>query len=206
MAGIDERYKRGKIYTIRCRYDDTLIYVGSTIDTLAKRMGNHRRMSLKHKISLYNIVENDWDNWYIELYENYPCNNKQELEKREGELIREISTINKNIVGRTPKEYKQDNKEQIKEQRKQYHNNNKKNFNEKSRNYYYNNKEKMQENNKKWKEDNKEHTKKSFKNYYQNNREKILEKVKCNICGCEVVVLKRHQQSKKCINYYLDNN
>jgi len=212
MAEIDERYKRGKIYTIRCRYDDSLIYVGSTIDTLAKRMGNHRRMCLKCKISLYNVVENDWDNWYIELYENFPCNNKQELLKREGQVIREIATINKCIAGRTPKEYKQDNQEQIKTQRKQYYENNKEILNEISRNYYYDNKQKMQENNKKWKEDNKEHTKESFKEYYQNNREKILEKklekVKCNICGCDVrkEYLVRHQKTKKCINYNLDNN
>jgi hypothetical protein len=25
---------------------------------------------------LYIEVNDDWDNWYIELYENYPCNNK----------------------------------------------------------------------------------------------------------------------------------
>ena len=30
----------------------------------------------------YQYVD-DWDNWYIELYENFPCNNKEELNKRE---------------------------------------------------------------------------------------------------------------------------
>ena len=47
MTSIDERYKRGKIYTIRCKYDDSLIYVGSTIQPLSVRMGAHR--SIKEK-------------------------------------------------------------------------------------------------------------------------------------------------------------
>jgi hypothetical protein len=30
------------------------------------------------------ISVDDWDNWYIELFENFPCNSKEELNKREG--------------------------------------------------------------------------------------------------------------------------
>lgn len=164
MAEIDKRYKRGKIYTIRCRYDDTLIYVGSTIETLSKRMGGHRIPPRNGRsTSLYKLVEGDWDNWYIELYENYPCNNKQELLRREGQVIREIATINKCIAGRTLKEYYIDNIQKRKE-------------------------------------------------YLQNNKEEIAkqraEKVKCNICGCEITksYFRRHQQSKKCMNYNLNNN
>lgn len=117
MANIDERYKRGKVYTIRCRYDDSLIYVGSTIDKLAKRMAKHRT---SEKCSLYKLVNGDWDNWYIELYEEYPCNNKEQLEKREGEVIRAIATINQVVAGRTRKEYYEDNCDKILEQSKKY--------------------------------------------------------------------------------------
>jgi hypothetical protein len=42
---------------------------------------------------------------YIYIYEDFPCNSKQELNRREGEVIREIGTINKQIAGRTKKEY-----------------------------------------------------------------------------------------------------
>ena len=57
------------------------------------------------------------------MYENYPCENKEQLNKREGEIIREIGTVNKQIAGRTYKEYYEDNyyeknKEKIAEQRK----------------------------------------------------------------------------------------
>ena len=122
MAKIDERYKRGQVYTIRCRYDNELIYVGSTINPLSKRMYSHRGDGLTRCSNLYKLVANDWDSWYIELYENYPCNSKQELEKREGEVIREIATINNRIEGRTAKERYKDNHDKILEERKVYRN------------------------------------------------------------------------------------
>jgi hypothetical protein len=122
MATIDERYKRGKIYTIRNITDDTMIYVGSSIDTLPKRLGKHKADCKSGKrISLYNYIENnDWSNWYIEWYEDFPCNSKQELNRREGEVIREIGTINKNTAGRTIKEYREDHADKIKEKKKKY--------------------------------------------------------------------------------------
>ena len=170
MAEIDERYKRGQIYTIRCRYDNELIYVGSTINTLAKRMCSHRGDGLTRCSNLYKLVANDWKNWYIELYENYPCNSKQELEKREGEVIREIGTINKHIAGRTPKERYKDNRDKILEERKEYRNANREKINEKK------------------------------KQDYQDNKEKLNEKIRCDICGCESrrQYLKKHQQTIKC--------
>ena len=45
---------------------------------------------------------------YIELLENFPCSCKTELNKREGELMRENKNcINKNIAGRTIEQYTQ---------------------------------------------------------------------------------------------------
>jgi hypothetical protein len=200
MGEIDERYKRGKIYTVRCRYDDSLIYVGSTIDILAKRMGRHRT---DKKCSLYKQVDGDWNNWYIELYEEFPCNNKQLLEKREGEVIREIATINNRIEGRTYKEWREDNREKILEQRKEYYENNSEKIAEQKKEYYENNSEKIAEQKKEYYENNSEKIAEQKKEYYQNNREKILEKVICDHCGCEISKkgLKQHQKSKKCMNY-----
>ncbi len=87
---------KGQIYTIRNRNDDTLIYVGSTIQPLYKRFYYHKNDSRSDQytnMKLYLDVNNDWTNWYIELYENYSCNSKTELEKREGEVIRLIGTL-----------------------------------------------------------------------------------------------------------------
>ena len=70
-------YQNGKIYTIRCRSDNTLIYVGSTTMTLSRRIAEHRIRSKTSNRKLYSCVNGNWDDWYIELYEEFPCNNKQ---------------------------------------------------------------------------------------------------------------------------------
>ena len=116
-------YSKGKIYTIRNRNDDTKIYVGSTIQPLAVRFAGHKRDCKTERCKNFKIyieVNNDWDNWYIELYEYYPCNSKEELLKREGEVIRLIGTLNMKISGRNYKEWYIDNIEKVKERGDKY--------------------------------------------------------------------------------------
>jgi hypothetical protein len=127
-------YKQGKIYTIRCKTDDTLIYVGSTVQSLSERMAKHRYDAIKKPTMCFYQYVDDWDNWYIELYENFPCNNKEELNKREGVMIREIGILNKLIAGRTKKEYYEDNKTKLLDIMKQYQQDNKDKTSEKQKN------------------------------------------------------------------------
>jgi hypothetical protein len=64
-------YQKGQIYTIRCKTDNTSIYVGSTTMTLSKRMAEHRYASYTNNTKiLYSCVNGNWDDWYIELYED----------------------------------------------------------------------------------------------------------------------------------------
>ena len=134
-------YQDGKIYTIRNYTDNEMIYVGSTTETLSQRLAKHRSAcKYDKKCSLYShIADNDWSNWYIELYENYPCNNRVELDKKEGEVIRLIGTINKKIAGRTGAEYYMDNLIKI----KKYYEENVDKVKEYKKKYYENNKEKI---------------------------------------------------------------
>ncbi len=168
-------YQKGKIYTIRCRNDDTLIYVGSTIQSLAKRWGGHKRDSLKYSnMLLYKSINHKWEDWYIELYELYPCNSKMELEKREGEVIRKISTLNKFIAGRTKKEYYLDNLDKIREYRLK----NSVNIRGKSKQYYLDNKDEIIEKNKKYRLENADDIKTKSKKYYLENADDIIKKSK----------------------------
>ena len=79
------------------------IHVGYTTRPLSKRFSQHRgesRNVLFHKISkLHHFIQN-WSEWYIELYENYPCSNIEEILKRENEVVREISTLNTETYSR----------------------------------------------------------------------------------------------------------
>jgi hypothetical protein len=116
-------YQQSKIYIISCRTDNTLIYVGSTTQSLAVRWGGHKRNSKRERDKdnlIYTTINGDWDNWYIELYELYPCNSKEELCKKEGEIIRLIGTLNSRIAGRTKKEWTDEYSEWTKEYMKKY--------------------------------------------------------------------------------------
>ena len=121
---MSDKYKNGKIYTIRYKNDDSLIYVGSTVQPLFKRWHQHKSNLNNEKrnnwILYQKIREADIKDWYIELYQEISCENKEQLNKREGQIIREIGTLNKLIAGRTKKEYNEDNKDKIAEQKKEY--------------------------------------------------------------------------------------
>lgn len=185
-----ERYKNGKIYTIRYKNDDNLIYVGSTCLQLHKRFYTHKNRCFNERDKEYNKIlykkireTNNINDWYIELFENFPTENKELLLKREGEIIREIGTLNKEIAGRTNKEYIEDNKENKKE-------------------YYKENKKQILEHQKEYYKDNKDIIKEKCKQYYESNKTKISERKKTKIicpCGCDVRKsdLKKHQRSIK---------
>ena len=166
------------------------IYIGSTVQSLSVRKAEHKRKSIYESCSSKILFEK-YDDVRIELIEEFPCKNKQQLNKREGHYIRTLVCVNKQIAGRTPKEwskqYREANKEKIQEQRKEryeknkekenernrrYHEENKDEINERRRELYENNKEKIKEYNEK----NKEKINQLRRERYENNREKINQK------------------------------
>ena len=138
-------YSKGKIYSIRSHLT-TDVYIGSTTDTLPKRLFNHKRNYKKwlnkttNYTSSFKLIEKDAE-CYIELIELYPCNSRIELCRREGEIIRNTTCVNKNIAGRTIKEWVEKNKEILSEYKKEWRQNNKEIIKEKKQQYYENNKE-----------------------------------------------------------------
>ena len=183
-------YSNGKIYTIRF-HNSNEIYIGSTIQSLAVRFGGHKH---HNKCSLYQLINSkynsDWSVCYYELYENYSCNTNEELNKKEGEIIRQFKKdenydcINKKIEARSDKQYKEDNIDKIKEYNKQYNKQYKKQ-------YMIDNADKLKE---------------EKKQYYQKNKEKISiknkEKITCD-CGSGINKghISQHYKSKKHQDY-----
>ena len=180
-------YENGLIYTIRS-HQTTDIYIGSTTQPLYKRIHQHKRNFKCWKNGKYNYVTSfelmKYDDVYIELLELCPCENKMELHKREGELIREKDCVNMIVEGRTKQEWNDDNKDKIKIQKKEY---------------YQNNKDKRKEYDKEYREANKDKTKEYDKKYYEANKDKINEqrnkKVNCE-CGGKYI----HQNKLRHIN------
>jgi hypothetical protein len=108
-------YADGKIYQV-ISPNHSEPYIGSTTQPLCKRMVGHRTPSNKCNSRI--VI--DAGDAYIELIEDYPCENREQLNKREGEIIRERTCVNRMVAGRTPKEWKNDNIEAVKTYRKTY--------------------------------------------------------------------------------------
>jgi hypothetical protein len=108
----ENNYKNGKIYKI-CSPNTDKIYIGSTIVPLNTRFREHKKKT--NKTVSYEIINSGGA--YIELIENYPCDNKKELERREGyyQKLNLDFIVNKKIAKRTRNEYRKDNAEKIKE-------------------------------------------------------------------------------------------
>jgi hypothetical protein len=160
------KYYNGKIYQIVSFSHPELVYYGSTIQSLSNRMCCHRK-NYKQGYYVSSSELFKYDDVKILLIENYKCNNREELNKREGEYIRNNECVNKVIAGRTQRQWKEDNNDAIKEYAKKY-----------SKKYKENNTKLLQENAKKYYDDNKEQKIEKAKKYYDDNKEQKIEKAK----------------------------
>ena len=95
----ENMYQHGKIYkVVDTGYN--LCYYGSTVQPLSKRLCDHK-MSYRcrgkiRSCTIYKIFdEYGVDNCKIELVELYPCNSKEELQRKEGEFIKNNECVNR---------------------------------------------------------------------------------------------------------------
>ena len=153
------KYQDGKIYTVRNDITDD-IYIGSTTMALSKRMVKHRcDAKTRPELSFFYTFMNEMgiEHFYIELVENFPCNSVEELRKREGEITREIGTLNKRIeqpdmdMKEYFRQYYQDHIERYREYKKKWKANNREKVNEDARKQYWKDPKGAYERHKPWK-------------------------------------------------------
>ena len=125
-------YSNAKIYKIGSK-DTDKIYIGSTTGSLDYRMYRHQQAyclyvnSLGSKIYSFDLFDEvGFENCYIELICDYPCNNAQELACEEGrhQMLNLYNIVNRNIAGRTNRQYYIDKKQSILNQKREYYKNN----------------------------------------------------------------------------------
>lgn len=176
-------YNNGKIYCIRNRIDDQ-IYIGSTCQNLSKRMAYHRsdaKKTNRQNTLIYPLMmKYGIENFYIELVEECPCENSSQLERREGELMREMkASLNKVVAGRTVEEYKVEEAEKIKKAKaisdKKYAEKNEEKIRAYRKEYYWKDAEKFKERARNYTEEHKEAVNAKKREYYYKNRDKILQ-------------------------------
>ena len=203
-------YSKGKIYAVRNCIDND-IFIGSTTQKLCKRFHDHKKNSQepnKNSLLYIKMREIGQDKFYIELIENCPCETKEELKRREGELIRETATLNKIVAGRTRREYMNEYKEYFDKYQREYRQENtqyyKEYMHQYSKTYRAKNGERLRTQTKEFKQNNPERYKEQKQRYNENHREEISERAKekreCPRCGCWIrkAGMNKHQQTPKC--------
>ena len=216
-------YQNSKIYKLVSPHTDE-IYIGSTTQKLCQRLSGHSR-SFRKKNKCTSVKLLELGKVKIVLIEDFPCDRKEELLKRERYYIENFDCVNKYIPGRTKKEYYEDNKELISEKAKVYREENKeiitqkvKVYREKNKEiisqqrkgFYENNKEKMREKAKEYRGKNKEIISQREKEYRGKNKEIISQRKKVKYtCDCGSIISRaekaRHEKTIKHQNYLLQN-
>ena len=181
-------YKEGKIYKIKCNETGEQ-YFGSTTGSLQLRLSCHKSKTKSKRQCMAKQIINR-GNFQIELVENYSCETKQELHKRERFYIDNNECINHVIPTRTQKEYRELHKEKLKELNRTYEKEHRQERNTWQNNYYKTN------------EDYREKSKVRASQYYEQNKEKVLERMLVRYvccCGAEGSVSNklRHEKSQR---------
>ena len=186
-------YTKSIIYKLCCKNPEIKqIYIGSTANEIRKRKNQHKSDCYNKNRESYNLYvyqfirdNGGFQNWSIIIIENYPCENKRELEKRERYYIELLNaTLNSYNSYRTEEE----KKEQLKKCTKEWKEKNKDKNKEKTKEYQKNNKQ-------------------QYKDYQKKYKDKIRDKIKKEkytcICGSIIRLADKttHFKTKKHLNY-----
>lgn len=110
-----------KLYSTLC----DKIYVGSTCGELGLRLSNHKTAYKRYKKGLrgyctaFEIMQ--YEDVKIQLIDDYVCNNRNELLKKEGEYIQKENTVNIRVAGRGWKERRRCNIDSYRKYQREYH-------------------------------------------------------------------------------------
>ena len=127
-------YSKTIIYKICCKDINIKdVYVGSTTN-FRSRKNQHKTCcnnpnNKRYNLYVYQFIRDNggWDNWQIIMIKKYTkCESKQQCLKKERKYIEKLNTtLNRNIPGRTQKEYQESKREYYIQYFKQYHQKNK---------------------------------------------------------------------------------
>lgn len=183
----EEDYSQAIIYFFK--YGDDYLYIGSD-RTKKERLWHHKSRFESDDLYFYTYCEEKGITFNDLIYSkvDYPCDNRQQLRRKEGEYQRELKPIcNKEIAGRTDAEWRIDNREALLQKKHQY---------------YTNNKEKVVAKINEWRADNKDYILERDRKYYHDNKEIIKQKKKVKVdCDCGLSISKsdmaKHLKTKR---------
>ena len=170
-------YSKALIYSIICKTDETLLYIGSTTN-FRQRKKDHKNVCNNEKHRCHNLqvyvmmrANGGWDNFNMTPVKEYSCENKIQLVIEE-ERIRKEMNANLN----THRAYL--SLEERREDRKKYQEVNSAKIAENGKKYYEANAAKIAETGKKYREANPAKNAEKCKKYYEANTAKFAENYK----------------------------
>ena len=215
-------YSLGKIYKLVSNETDK-VYIGSTCQRLLSSRFSGHKTNYKSwldgnfpYVSSFDILA--FDDAQIVLVENFPCQDKYELEARERYYIENNNCVNKHTPTRSKKEWTEINWEHVQKQQKEWRENNHEHKLEYCKKYYQCNreeflakckiyrdthKEQKRERDKRYKETHREH----IQQYLEKNKERIngfkKEQLVCDFCGGSISRsgIARHKKTKTSQSY-----
>ena len=171
-------FSKGKLYKLVSDFTEQ-VYVGGTIQELSVRKSEHEKGCDRwinekpdsHYVSSFELLK--LGECRIELLENFPCNNRRELDERERYWIENTpNCVNKVIPFRTAEELRERRQKYNQKYKAEYYILNKESISQRSKEYYILNKDSKIE---------------RAKENYILNKESISqskkEKITCDCCG-----------------------
>jgi hypothetical protein len=136
-------YSNAVIYKIVCKDPEVKeTYVGSTRD-LNDRIKKHKNHYKNRNYKVYKFIREHggWDNWEVEVVQDYACSGRDELKILEDHYIKEMGTLNDKSAATFDKKeyflkYRENNRDEIKEYGKNYREQNKGKERERKKIYY----------------------------------------------------------------------
>lgn len=162
-------YSKALIYSIVCKTDPTLLYIGSTTD-FRHRKSVHKSKTKNDNTQVYVMIRANggWEAFEMKPVKEYPCDNKIQLvieeERIRKEMHANLNTLRAYVTEEERSEirekYREEHKEELKEL--QHH-------------WYLENREKTMERVKEYAKNNKEHVKETKRKWAEANKDKISE-------------------------------
>lgn len=198
----ENRYSKSKVYKLQC--DDGHYYIGSTTAPLSKRLGGHKKDSIKnpHQKKFQHINTIGWDKVKIVLVSEHCLENKEQLLREEDKYVRECREdpfcLNTRLACCTEEErenYYAANKERLQIAHKEYYEKNKEACLDWCKQYYSENNERIKERVHNYAKNNKDKIKERSKEYRKRNKDKIKEyKAKTYTCECGLILTIQHKR------------
>lgn len=169
-------YSKAIIYSIICKTDDTLLYIGSTT-SFRHRKCQHKHHCINEKNKSHNFpvyvmirANGGWDNFEMKPIKEFPCNNKTQLLIEEEKLRKEMKA---NLNNRKAYVTIEEHKEYKSEYTHKYRDEHNEVVKERNRKYRDEHKEERKKNNQKWHEANKEYINEYTRKYRDEHNEAV---------------------------------